>query len=174
MIGDKVIATHNETVVPDVKVLAEQLRLTTKKLLKEMDRQVDTACGILHRAEDGGDPDSELDARLCWNAFQDLQNALQDAHGWAKYLLGDIDAAGKLVLHENGRFRLPATNGRDDDYWEFTCGGSIEVWNEKEQRWVYGHVEYADKYPHGYYFTSTKVGLQPGIRARHRHVSLWE
>jgi hypothetical protein len=104
---------------------------------------------------------------------------LRDADNGLKYLLGDIDAEGELYYYEpNERYRLPATNGRTDDYLEFSCGMLIEVWSTDGDyiqggEWGCDRVEYSDSYG-GYYLCYAKKLLAPGMKARHRHNCFWD
>ncbi len=156
----------------DTKELATRLKFSTAKLLKELESQVEEAQRLHSRARDAEDPDAELETRIYSNTVQGIQDALQDANHYAKYLLAGIDADGLLKLNTRGRFELPATDRRDA--FEFTCGCSIEIYDEQERRWMYGSVEYADQYEHGYYFKPGRMALQPGMKARHRHISQWD
>jgi hypothetical protein len=156
----------------DPKELAARLKYSMAKLMKELESQVEEAQRLHSQADDAEDPDAELETRIYSNAVQGFQEAVQDAHHYAKYLLGDVDATGELELNARGRFELPTTDGRDT--FEFTCACSIEIFDEKKRIWLYGSVEYADRYEHGYYFKPAGIALQPGIKARHRHVNLWD
>jgi hypothetical protein len=143
------------------------------KLLKELDAQYDEVQHLFARADDNAeDPAEVLDARIYMHAVEDLREAVISASNSAKYLLSDIDAEGELILGSNGRFQLPKVGLYE--LFEFSCASSIELYDEKERRWMHGSVEYSDKYEHGYYFKQVGIGLQPGMKARHRHVNLWD
>jgi hypothetical protein len=155
-----------------LKELAARMKYSMAKLMKELESQVEEAQRMHSQADDAEDPDAELETRIYLSALQGSQEAVQDAHHYAKYLLADLDAAGELELNTRGRFELPTADGRDT--FEFSCGCGIEILDEKEQRWMYGNVEYADKYEHGYYFKPGGIALQPGIKARHRCINPWD
>lgn len=176
MVMYKEIAMHKEIVISDLKDLAARLKVTMGKFLKELDVQVEKAQSLHYEAEGTDDPDAELETRIYSNTMQGLQESVHDALHYTKYLLGNIDADGQLELNARGRFYLPAVDERGirRDTFEFTCGDSIEIFDEQEQQWLYGSVEYADKYEHGYYFKPAGLALQPGMKARHRHVNSWD
>ncbi len=155
----------------DPKELAARLKYSMDKLMKELESQVEDAQRLHSRARDTEDPDAELETRIYRYALENFQDAAQKAHHYAKYLLGDIDADGFLALNTRGRFELPTADG---ETFEFSCASSIELYDEQEQRWMFGNVEYGDKYEHGYYYKPAGRGLQPGMKARHRHVSIWD
>jgi hypothetical protein len=156
----------------DTKEMATRLKFSTAKLLKELESQVEEAQRLHSRARDAEDSYAELETRIYSDTIQGLQEAVQNANHYAKYLLANIGADGLLKLNAWGRFELPTADGRDT--FEFTCGCSIEIYDEQERRWMYGSVEYADKYEHGYYFKPGRMALQPGMKARHRHISQWD
>jgi len=160
----------------DPKELAARLKYSMAKLMKELESQVEEAQRLHNRAVDSEDPEAELETRIYSNAVQGLQEAVQGAHHYAKYVLGNIDASGQLELNARGRFCLPAVDepGFRRDAFEFSCGCGIEIFDEREARWMYGNVEYANKYEHGYYFKPGGIALQPGLKARHRHVNPWD
>jgi NOL1/NOP2/fmu family ribosome biogenesis protein len=156
----------------NLKDLTAKLKYSMGNLLKELESQIEEAQRLHSRARDAEEPDNELETRIYLHAVEDLLAAVDDAQSHMKYLLGDIDADGYLTLNDRGRFELPGIDGYANR--EFTCSNSIELWDERNRRWLYGNVEYADQYPHGYYFKQARLGLQPGMRARHRYFSSWD
>jgi len=162
----------NETVMAEPKDLAARLKFSMHKLLAELESQVEEAQRILSRAADAEDTEAEFDSRIYMDAIEGFQDAVQHAYHYCKYLLGNIDAAGRLKLNEWDKFYLPAVGERRDTF-EFSCGCGIEIFDEQRQMWLYGSVEYADRYEHGYYFKPAGIALQPGIKARHRYINPW-
>ncbi len=155
------------------KELANKLQISTSKLLKELDAQYDEAQQLFSMADDDAKvPADVLDARIYLHAIEDLREAVISANNSAKYLLAEIDAEGALILGRNGRFQLPKVGLYE--LFEFSCASSIKLYDEEKRRWMHGSVEYSDKHEHGYYFKPTGIGLQPGMKARHRHVSVWD
>jgi hypothetical protein len=156
-----------------LKELAASLKYSMAKLMKELESQVEEAQRMHSQADDAEDPDAELETRIYRDVIQSLQEEVRDTQHYAKYLLSDIDAAGELILNKRGRFELLLA-GSYNEVWEFSCGNSIEVWDEQNRRWMYGSVEYSDSYPHGYYFKQARMALQPGMIARHRYINPWD
>jgi hypothetical protein len=142
----------------DQKGLAEQIRLKTTALIKELEAKEDEACHLHRLAEDAEDAAAEYETRLYSHAVQELLSDVHDASSRLKYWLGNIDADGELYHYQSReRWRLPTTDGRSDNYVEFTCGMLIEVWDTTERchnlsngEWNCDRVECSDSYG-GYY-----------------------
>ncbi|MGL5381795.1 DUF5348 domain-containing protein [Clostridium sp.] len=66
---------------------------------------------------------------------------------------------GKIYKNEQGRYQLE----NDSYYW--TCGDSMLVYDEDEEQWLNGRVEYGDR---DYYWTNDDydVPLYNGLEVR--------
>lgn len=164
----------DKPVSTDIKGPAAQLRYQVKTLLKGMDDRIEEAGHMHQQAMEAGDADDEFATRRYSDIAVSLQEDLQGVSDRLNYILGDIDGAGELYYYApTNRFRVASS--REDNYLEFTCGMSIEVWSTErlyyldDGEWKPDRVEYSHKEgQEGYCLYNTGKLLEPGMRVRHR------
>jgi hypothetical protein len=170
----------DKAVIPDVQDLAAQLKAIAEPLIRVLESREEEACRLQRLAEDSGVIEAEFAARRYRDATRALLESAYDARSSLLYMLGEVDADGELYFFPGtGRYRLPGVSGRVDDYWEFTCGNSIEVFCTGEcchslpGEWHEDRVEHSDHLG-GYYLYRHEIPLSPGMRARHRCKNSWD